>query len=159
MDENPYGAPQGGLQSSFTLTCCRCWKRFEIYGEQAERTSAFYASQPNHTPDKEVGICDECWPKCQKPEQQSPMKETRLDDNGLMDENPYRADKDGAPSPSRRAYTVRWLQIWLLNNVVVWATAILWTAKKGPDDLHAYIMAGIGTAIVTIAALWNILRW
>jgi hypothetical protein len=72
-DENPYRAPQSGLQSTFTLTCCRCWKQFEIQGEQAERTRAFYAAQPNHTADKEVGICDECWPKCQKPDDSAPQ--------------------------------------------------------------------------------------
>ena len=47
-----------------TLTCCRCWKQFEIYGELAEDTKRFYDSQANHTPDKEVGVCDECWAKC-----------------------------------------------------------------------------------------------
>ena len=64
MDENPCKAPQ----STFTLTCCHCWKQFEIYGEQAERTRWFYDSQPDHTPDKEVGVCDECWAKCTKAE-------------------------------------------------------------------------------------------
>ena len=73
MDENPYKAPQTELQSTFTLTCCRCWKRFQIYGELAERTKWFYDSQPNHTPDKEVGVCDECWAKCQKEDDSAPQ--------------------------------------------------------------------------------------
>jgi hypothetical protein len=74
MDEKP---------STFTLTCCRCWRRFEVRGKVADDLKSFYDSQPNHTPDKEVGICDECWPNCQKPDQQS-----------RLDENPYRAPQN-----------------------------------------------------------------
>ncbi len=45
------------------LTCCQCWKRFEIHGKLAEDTRAFYDAQPNHRPEKEVGVGDECWMK------------------------------------------------------------------------------------------------
>ena len=45
------------------LTCCKCWKRFEVCGEDANALRAFYDAQPGHTADKEVGVCDECWAK------------------------------------------------------------------------------------------------
>ena len=47
------------------LKCCQCGKQFEIFGELAEQTQAFYDAMPNHTPDKEGGVCDECWEKSQ----------------------------------------------------------------------------------------------
>jgi hypothetical protein len=43
------------------LTCTRCGRRFAIHGKLADDAKAFYAAQPNHTPDKEVGVCDACW--------------------------------------------------------------------------------------------------
>jgi hypothetical protein len=45
------------------LKCCQCGKQFETTGELAEQTRAFYAAQKNHAPDKEGGVCDECWEK------------------------------------------------------------------------------------------------
>jgi hypothetical protein len=56
------------------LKCCQCGKQFEITGELAEQTRAFYDAQPNHTPDKEGGVCDECWEKRGPPIQQTGHK-------------------------------------------------------------------------------------
>jgi hypothetical protein len=47
------------------LRCCQCGEQFEIVGQLEAKTLAFYAAQPNHTPDKEGGACDACWEKSQ----------------------------------------------------------------------------------------------
>ena len=59
------------------LQCCKCGKQFEIFGEQADRTRAFYTAQPNHTPDKEVGVCDECWDKVTRDRPPTPAAKRR----------------------------------------------------------------------------------
>ncbi len=43
------------------LKCCQCGQRFEVHGELEEKLRAFYAMFRDHTPDKEVGVCDSCW--------------------------------------------------------------------------------------------------
>lgn len=43
------------------LKCCQCGRRFEIVGEDAKNARAFYDSRENHPPDKEGGVCDECF--------------------------------------------------------------------------------------------------
>lgn len=43
------------------FTCCQCWKRFEVLGELAEDSKEFYARFPDHTEDKQIGVCDSCW--------------------------------------------------------------------------------------------------
>ena len=108
MDEHPYKAPQSRLESRFTLTCCHCWKQFEIYGEIAERTRAFYAAQQNHSTEKEVGVCDECWAKCTKP-----------------DDNPYIAPQTGTANSKRQhrsglPFWALFLIVWFGVPIVVW---------------------------------------
>ena len=49
------------MGESMWLKCCQCGKQFEIFGELADQTRAFYVAQPSHTPDKAAGVCEECW--------------------------------------------------------------------------------------------------
>jgi hypothetical protein len=43
------------------FTCCHCRVRFDVLGDLAARSAQFYALQPGHTEDKQIGVCDKCW--------------------------------------------------------------------------------------------------
>lgn len=49
------------MSDAMWLKCCQCGKEFQIFGKLADDTRAFYERQPNHTKDKEGGVCDACW--------------------------------------------------------------------------------------------------
>lgn len=49
------------MSDSLWLKCCQCGKQFQIAGKLAADTREFYARQPNHTKDREGGVCDACW--------------------------------------------------------------------------------------------------
>src|SRR5262245_18548268 len=94
------------MSESMWLKCCQCGKLFEILGELAEQTRAFYAAQPNHPPDKEGGVCDECWEK--------------RDRSAVV--NPYESPRT---APNKRQVDYIWPFIGLGLGTVIMSTLVL----------------------------------
>lgn len=103
------------MDDRMSLTCCKCWKKFEIVGELATSSRAFYARQQGHTTDKEVGVCDECWAKRPNiPELPRPTAD-------YLGGRP-RTDGTVANGSMRKSQTTpyRWRWYWWLILPLVW---------------------------------------
>jgi hypothetical protein len=166
MEEKPSKAQQ----SVMTLTCCRCWKQFEIYGESAENTKRFYAAQPNHTSDKEVGVCDQCWAKCtaNEPPDTYEIIQRTGDNVGsssvtppattLFDENPYKAPQEESGTNYNRGWPAARRWFVLLAFPLFGIVMALVATSADPISMQIGLTAGLILAAIAdglfLLVLW-----